>query len=288
MITNSNLSLTLTPDNPSNCDLTDAETGKVVYHVFTVFDPKTTTIVENAAGEKIASWEWSDVRSDVLTLGNAPPVSSSVWLKKSMVPFKDTVTFTGTDTKTYKWKGNSLGSSLELFSPDDKSSAIARFTKSYRVKNQNTDPPTYTTTPSQLVIAGYVVSGNSSPDHEALRLQDLIVVSFLMLEKSKRARDKSVTNRSKHRVFTVFNPKTTTVVKAAAERIDSLEWNDVWSDVLYFGKCSSNVLECLVVEEDYSVIQRVGDFICHPRSAQNELRTIRTVAFTGLDNKTYK
>ncbi|KAG9224687.1 hypothetical protein PTI98_010163 [Pleurotus ostreatus] len=209
MITNSNLSLTLTPDNPSNCDLTDAEIGKVVYHVFTVFDPQTTTIVENAAGEKIASWEWSDVRSDVLTLGNAPPVSSSVWLKKSMVPFKDTVIFTGTDTKTYKWKGNSLGSSLELFSPDDKSSAIARFTKSYRVKNQNTDPPTYTTTPSQLVIAGYVVSGDfSSPDHEALRLQDLIVVSFLMLEKSKRARDKSVTNRVNtiaHPSFTLSN-----------------------------------------------------------------------------------
>lgn len=60
-------------------------------------------------------------------------------------------------------------------------------------------------------------------------------------------------------------------------------------DVLYFGKCASNVLECLVVEEDYSVIQRVGDCIYHPpRSAQNELRTIRTVAFTGLDNKTYK
>ncbi|KAL4268810.1 protein of unknown function DUF6593 [Pleurotus pulmonarius] len=196
MIANSNLSLTLTPDNPSNCDLVDAETGKVVYHVFTIFDPKTTTVVENAAGDKIASWEWSDVRSDVLTLGNAPPVSSSAWLNKSIVPFKDTVTFTGPDSKTYKWKGNSLGSSLELFSPDDKSSAIARFAKSHRVKNQTTDPPSYTTIPSQLVIAGYVVSSdNPSPDHKALRLQDLIVVAFLMLEKSKRARDKSITNR---------------------------------------------------------------------------------------------
>ncbi|KAF9488886.1 hypothetical protein BDN71DRAFT_1402579 [Pleurotus eryngii] len=202
MITNSNLSLTLTPDNPSNCDLIEVETGKVVYHIFTVFDPKTTTIVENAAGERIASWEWSDVRSDVLTLGNMPPVSSSVWLKKSMVPFKDTVTFTGPDEKIYKWKGNSLGSSLELFSPDDKSSAIARFTKSYRMKNQNTDPPSYITTTSQLVIAGYVVSGDDSS-----RLQDLIVVSFLMLEKSKRARDKSVTNRinTQAHPFTPFN-----------------------------------------------------------------------------------
>lgn len=190
----SHLSLTLTPDNPSNCDLIDGETGKSVYHVFTVFNPKTTTIVENAAGERIASWEWNDVRSDVLSLGNAPPMSSSVWLKKSIVPFKDTVAFTALDNKTYKWKGNSPGRTLELFSPDDKSSAIARLAKSHRMKNQSTDPPSYTTIPSQLVIAGYVVSTTNPEPNETLRLQDLIVVSFLMLEKTKRARDKSVTN----------------------------------------------------------------------------------------------
>lgn len=72
------------------------------------------------------------------------------------------------------------------------------------MKNPTTNPPSYSTIPSQLVIAGYVVSGD---DHEALRLQDLIVVSFLMLEKSKRARDKSVTNRvnTQAHPFTPFN-----------------------------------------------------------------------------------
>lgn len=62
------------------------------------------------------------------------------------------------------------------------------------MKVQSTGPSSYIKIPSQLVIAGYVTSAHDSFPNEALRLQDLIVVSFLMLEKTKRAHDNSVTN----------------------------------------------------------------------------------------------
>ncbi|KAJ8692897.1 hypothetical protein PTI98_010164 [Pleurotus ostreatus] len=48
------------------------------HRVFTVFNPKTTTVVENAAAERIESLEWNDVWSTFFTLENAPPMSSSV------------------------------------------------------------------------------------------------------------------------------------------------------------------------------------------------------------------
>lgn len=84
------LTLEFEPDNPCNTTITDSESGEVVYTVITQHtDKKTVTRIRNAAGEVIASSEWRDVRSDILTLGQAVPVSSSAWLRKSMVPFKE-------------------------------------------------------------------------------------------------------------------------------------------------------------------------------------------------------
>jgi hypothetical protein len=82
--------LVLDPDNPCNTNLVDIEDGQILYQVATEHGPRqTVTRVANSAGEIIASWEWRDVRSDILTLGNTPPVSVSHWLRKSVVPFKE-------------------------------------------------------------------------------------------------------------------------------------------------------------------------------------------------------
>ncbi|KAL0954565.1 hypothetical protein HGRIS_003525 [Hohenbuehelia grisea] len=75
------LTLTLQPDNPSNTTLVDVASGKTLYIVKADFEPKAITRVRRANadgdGEVVASWEWRDIRSDVLTLGTAPPVSAS-------------------------------------------------------------------------------------------------------------------------------------------------------------------------------------------------------------------
>ncbi|KAJ8502928.1 hypothetical protein ONZ45_g11306 [Pleurotus djamor] len=186
------LVLQFTQDNPSNTTITSAETGKVAYNVITTFEPKTVTKLVNANDVVIASWRWNDHQDDVLTWATNPPIPAGVWLQESMIPFKHTVTFTvpgGTDK--YKWKGNEPGSNLELFSAHDSKSAVARFKPSHKFKNRKVDPPTEETTPAQLTIASSIVTSPSAEE-----LQDIIVTSFLMLERKRRIRDVSTVNRA--------------------------------------------------------------------------------------------
>jgi len=161
--------LTLEPDNPCNTTIRDSESGKVVYTVATQHtDKKTLTHIRNAAGDIIASSEWRDVRSDILTLGQAAPVSSNAWLRKSMVPFKDTVYFTDHLNKNnYKWKGNGSGLALELYQEDDKIEPIAKFFKSKRVLNKTTTPPT-----TEMSTAKLILDGRGSD------ICDIVVISF--------------------------------------------------------------------------------------------------------------
>lgn len=80
--------LILSPDNISNTNIIDNDDGKVLYHVATEYNPhKTVTRIENCLGQTIASWEWRDLRSDLITFGSSQPVSVSTWLRKSVLPF---------------------------------------------------------------------------------------------------------------------------------------------------------------------------------------------------------
>jgi hypothetical protein len=81
------LTLVLQPDNPSNTKITDNDTGELVYTVHTEHEKETITCLKDADGTLVAQWEWRDTRSDILTLGNAKPMSSSAWLQKSLIPF---------------------------------------------------------------------------------------------------------------------------------------------------------------------------------------------------------
>ena len=83
-------SLILQPDNPCNTVIADSDSGEILYTVTTTHPGyKTVTAIKNADGDTIASSEWRDVQSDIITLGNNKPVPSSTWLRKSMVPFKE-------------------------------------------------------------------------------------------------------------------------------------------------------------------------------------------------------
>jgi hypothetical protein len=94
----------LTPDNPCNTTITDSETEKILYIVETQHDNKRTiTRVRNSEGTTLASSEWRDVQSDIITLGESgTPVSVSAWLKKSIVPFKEYVSTDLFEHLTYK------------------------------------------------------------------------------------------------------------------------------------------------------------------------------------------
>lgn len=83
------LSLTLTPDNPSNTTLV-AQTGETLYSVVTEHTKKATfTQVRNANGDVVAFSEWRDVLPDKVTFGDKKPVSLADWMRQSIVPFKE-------------------------------------------------------------------------------------------------------------------------------------------------------------------------------------------------------
>ncbi|KAJ7593394.1 hypothetical protein C8J56DRAFT_1003137 [Mycena floridula] len=178
-MTDSSLTLILSPDDPCNTNIF-IEDGRIMYQVATDFGRRTITRVLNGAGERIASWEWRDVRSDIITLGQTPPVAVNTWLRKSVVPFKDTIRFQDHTGQGFKWKGGHSGLQFELFIESDKKHPIASFQKSRRTFNHTTNPPTEMMIPAQLYI-----------DYRGQAIRDLVVISFLVLEKNRRVAENS-------------------------------------------------------------------------------------------------
>ncbi|KAG5650406.1 hypothetical protein H0H81_012372 [Sphagnurus paluster] len=172
-------------DNPCNTVIFETDTGKVLYQVATEQGKETVTRVKNGGGETLASWVWKDVRSDVITLGNGTPVPVSAWLNKSLVPFKDTVTFQDARGQKFKWKGNGPGLSFELYAEGNKTEPLVRFHKSRTMWDHTVQPPTSRTEPARLVM-----------DSRGIAIQDMAVISFLVLEKSRRTRESSTLNRA--------------------------------------------------------------------------------------------
>ena len=87
------LTLILEPDHPCNTRITkDSWHGELLYIVDTEVlhpDKKTVTSVRKPNGVLVASFEWKDLKSDVVTLGIREPIPTSSWLKKSIIPFNE-------------------------------------------------------------------------------------------------------------------------------------------------------------------------------------------------------
>ncbi|EKM58061.1 uncharacterized protein PHACADRAFT_252049 [Phanerochaete carnosa HHB-10118-sp] len=183
------ITLTLTPDNVSNTALV-SETGRRLYTVSTEHGKATTTSVRNTRDEVIASLEWRNVFPDKVTIGSKEPILMTEWMKRSIIPFKDDLTFTDGEGRKYKWKGNSAGRSFELCCADDNYlSIIARFQRSRRV----TSPSSLTAEPNASTpsLAPTPVNPTWTPavlvlTPRAQQIQDTVVVSFLFLEKTRR------------------------------------------------------------------------------------------------------
>jgi len=174
------LILVLQPDNPSNTKITDKDTGELVYTVHTEHEKKTTTYLKDADGTLVAQWEWHDTRSDILTLGNAKSMPSSAWLQKSLIPFNSSVSFKDNKGRSFKWKGVEGGGQMQLYSPEEKNHSIAAFSKSLRYIDRKVNPPAEVFRDATLTL-----------DTRAQEITNLVVISFLMLEKSRRIKETS-------------------------------------------------------------------------------------------------
>ncbi|KAJ4480011.1 hypothetical protein J3R30DRAFT_3656941 [Lentinula aciculospora] len=182
------LNLILESDNPYNTNMYDEKDGRILYQVMTEYQPETVTRVRNVDGETIASWQWKDPKPDIIILGNGNPVPLGTWLKKSIMPFKDAVTFQDQIGRHFKWKGWGTGTPLELFSEDDKKYPIAYFVKSHPLPHTQAEVWNASSSPHWAQARLLV-------DRRGQEILDLVVISFLVLEKSRRA-ENSTTHRA--------------------------------------------------------------------------------------------
>ncbi|KAE9401532.1 hypothetical protein BT96DRAFT_856508 [Gymnopus androsaceus JB14] len=182
------LVLILEPDNPCNTNMYDEQDGRILYQVMTEYNQEIITKVRNMNGDTIASWQWRESRSDIITLGSAHPMSLNTWLKKSIIPFnKDTVTFQDQIGRHFKWKGCGTRLPLELYSEHDKTNPIAYFEKSSQRRPSHIDdwdaPSGSQRLQSKLVV-----------DQRGEEILDLVVISFVVLEKNRRAAENPAWN----------------------------------------------------------------------------------------------
>ncbi|KAI0255130.1 hypothetical protein BJV78DRAFT_1279723 [Lactifluus subvellereus] len=178
------ISLRLERDNPCNTSIFDPD-GNVFYAVATDFSnpDKPVTHVHDGIGKLVAEWIWRDARSDLLTIRDHPQTPASAWLKKSFIPFRDDVKFQDDAGVEYVWKNNKPGLALQLFGPQSKTQPVARFIRSY--KDYQADRENPPVVPSTLLL-----------DQSVEPIRDLIVISFLLLERRRRETETATVNRA--------------------------------------------------------------------------------------------
>ncbi|KAI1787374.1 hypothetical protein LXA43DRAFT_896328, partial [Ganoderma leucocontextum] len=107
------------------------------------------------------------------TIGSKAPTSLRDWLHSSVVP---DVSFKDDSGRKYRWRRNAPGRSLELVAGDvEYQEPIARFLRSRNDWQQL----------AQLVLTG-----------RAVQIRDLVVISFLFLEKSRRTNETASQSRA--------------------------------------------------------------------------------------------
>ncbi|PCH42146.1 hypothetical protein WOLCODRAFT_72503 [Wolfiporia cocos MD-104 SS10] len=174
--------LVFDPDDMHNTSI--SLNGRVLCNVNTEHSGwKTIIHVRTAEGAEIASLQFRDMGlpSTKVRLNDEKPMSLGSWLHKRVLPFKNDVSFKDESGRQYKWKGNEPGRALEVNVDSSSIQPIAQFRKSYL--DRKTDPHT-------IVQATLVMT------YRAEEIRDLVVASFLLLERGRRVNERSVTNRA--------------------------------------------------------------------------------------------
>ncbi|KAI0043252.1 hypothetical protein FA95DRAFT_1631525 [Auriscalpium vulgare] len=156
--TSAALTLLLTPDNVADTTLTTLA-GEPLYTVSTLFHAKQkpVTTLMCSDGTRTASWVWR-VNSDLLTLGARPEKPAATWLHSSWVPYVRTMRFTDDAGRKFRWEGFSPGGRPQLF-----------------IEGTPQSIATFRPYPAALIL-----------DSTADGVRNLVVVSFLLLERRRR------------------------------------------------------------------------------------------------------
>jgi len=163
--------LVFSVDNP--CSTTIYASGhpdKIIYHIDSLEEDKKFYTVVTREGQELAKLQWHESTPDVVHLGagsDMPSTRMNVWMKPSLLPFNHTRSFTDVQGRKYKWKHVSAGEAMELWSADLEGEPIAVFQKALPVSDRK----------AMLKMGD-----------RALEIQDLVVISFLFLEKENRIR----------------------------------------------------------------------------------------------------
>ncbi|KAA1467561.1 hypothetical protein DENSPDRAFT_745194, partial [Dentipellis sp. KUC8613] len=176
--------LVFSPDNM--CNTTVFEGGDIAYTVTTDASGKMpVTRVCDGEGRCVADWVWREPRSDLLTLHGIgwPQGPASAWLKKSLIPFNDSVTFQDEAGRKFVWTNTTPGPAPQLHAHGSKSPPIARFQRSHPDRS-STKTPAHVS-PAKLVL-----------DARADEIRDLVLVSFLLIERRRREADVESANRA--------------------------------------------------------------------------------------------
>ncbi|EIM80036.1 uncharacterized protein STEHIDRAFT_163285 [Stereum hirsutum FP-91666 SS1] len=213
------LTLTLHPDNPANTTILD-ESGDTVYNISTTFDAKSipTTSVLNEQGKLVADWRWKESRLDsqmlrfegagVGTVDNGPVEveeggtwrghgkersTASGWLRKTLIPYKQTVAFRDLKGREFQWQNNAPGLHLQVYflSPSSSSANIITLLPIQLASATNTAVPmaryiSPIIDPKLPKGSTPIVPAKLLLDEQAEEIMDLVIVSWALLEKGKR------------------------------------------------------------------------------------------------------
>ncbi|CUA70483.1 hypothetical protein RSOLAG22IIIB_08896 [Rhizoctonia solani] len=182
-----NLQLVFSKDNPSNTVLTPLDEPGPAYSVVAKLQNGSDMITTFRKSEQgptddwentpvIATLRWREIFSDKISLGGNPFVSVSSIFKKRFM--STTVSFSDNQDRKYEWRGYGAGLEMVLFEKGGKE-GIAGF------KRSRLDHTSQKLHPAILTL---------SP--RAMEIMDLVVVSFLALEKNRRMDDNSSNNKA--------------------------------------------------------------------------------------------
>jgi len=161
------VTLSFSRDVPTNTVLSASDDLGYVVETKTTGRNATTTY-SRKNGEVVAALEWHDAFSDQITIGNEPKTRLSKRFRKPNL-LSSSFIFQGTDGKDYKWKGIGCGVQAQLFI-NGEAEVISTFDRSQG----------FPLRPATLRI-----------EPRGVPMMDLIVVSFLALEKNGRVKEKS-------------------------------------------------------------------------------------------------
>ncbi|KAI4294605.1 hypothetical protein K525DRAFT_274174 [Schizophyllum commune Loenen D] len=220
-ISDTQVILIFSRDDPRRTILFDHRTSRMAYKVITTGDERSGDLkyemdIVNAQNTRIAILRSRTLRSDLLTLADGTSVSESDWLKRNLL--NDTATFKDTSGAQFKWKVDKATQNMSLYEVGSSQQPLATYR---RARDVSVPPPgSDLSSPSMLSLPWlststlHTVRNNAAPSAgsrvekeeykrrvpatlalspAAISMQDLVVICYLLFQRSRRSPSSSHT-----------------------------------------------------------------------------------------------